>query len=148
MRRRDGRYGIDQRLLDLDLQRWHRGLHHLVHSPRIDPEPAGRRPLRGPAPGLLAARTPNKSNVHPSQTQDLAQPITGEEQEPDCCHRMGRELREPLVLFGRMLGARFPRIDVSGQSGVSPSQAVSPGAYSLVSAMMLGMAPPDAIRCS
>src|SRR5262249_53534240 len=45
-----------RRRLLAHITRWHRELHHLVHGPWIDPEPAGRRTL---AQALNANRMPH-----------------------------------------------------------------------------------------
>src|SRR3954468_1068343 len=64
---------LRRRLLALVTRR-HRELHHLVHSPRVDPEPPRRRPL---AQTLNANRMPNLQIIvhvlHPPPSADSRQ---------------------------------------------------------------------------
>src|SRR3954462_7171426 len=63
-----------RRRLLAHITRWHRELHHLVHGPWIDPEPAGRRTL---AQALNANRMPRLQieihALHPPPPADSKQ---------------------------------------------------------------------------
>src|SRR6476659_4811215 len=75
MPRRDSAESPDaRRRLLASVTRRHRELHHLVHGPRVDPEPPRRRPL---AQTLNANRMPNLQIIvhvlHPPPSADSRQ---------------------------------------------------------------------------